>query len=196
LGCLAFRDITETNRLQLVLYDMQNRTIGPYLAAIHRILNPSSAFPFVSIVCSTCLALWTAFRLTPETVHLRPCDPKLSTPTLNPVIGVTARRRATATGLDLRRAAPGKMQLDGPSLAPRLSAAAPSLPSQVGPESNGQLLCVTQTMAPWLSRGWEERNPRRQSAQPEANRMQLVLFCTQNCTADPCLVAGPGRRDS
>jgi hypothetical protein len=32
-------DITETNRIHLVLFVMQNRTFGPYLAAIHRILN-------------------------------------------------------------------------------------------------------------------------------------------------------------
>jgi hypothetical protein len=30
--------ITDTNRMRLVLFDMQNRTLGPYLAAIDRIL--------------------------------------------------------------------------------------------------------------------------------------------------------------
>jgi hypothetical protein len=30
--------ITATNRIQLVLFGIQNRTLGPYLAAIHRIL--------------------------------------------------------------------------------------------------------------------------------------------------------------
>jgi NLI interacting factor-like phosphatase len=30
--------VTETNRIQLVLFGMQNRTFGPYLAAINRIL--------------------------------------------------------------------------------------------------------------------------------------------------------------
>jgi hypothetical protein len=32
------REITETERTQLVLSGMQNRTFGPYLAAINRIL--------------------------------------------------------------------------------------------------------------------------------------------------------------
>jgi hypothetical protein len=30
--------ITETNRMHLVLFGMQNRTFGPYLAAINRTL--------------------------------------------------------------------------------------------------------------------------------------------------------------
>jgi hypothetical protein len=33
-------DPTETNRTQLVLFDMQNRTFGPYLVTINRILVP------------------------------------------------------------------------------------------------------------------------------------------------------------
>jgi hypothetical protein len=33
-------DTTETNRMQLVLLGMLNRTFGLYLAAIHRILIP------------------------------------------------------------------------------------------------------------------------------------------------------------
>jgi Synaptobrevin len=32
--------ISETNRIQLVVFDAQNRTSGPYLAAINRILGP------------------------------------------------------------------------------------------------------------------------------------------------------------
>jgi hypothetical protein len=34
----AAAHITETNRIHLVLFDMQNTTFGPYLAATHRIL--------------------------------------------------------------------------------------------------------------------------------------------------------------
>jgi hypothetical protein len=34
----AVRSITETNRMHLVLFGMQRRPSGPYLAAIHRIL--------------------------------------------------------------------------------------------------------------------------------------------------------------
>jgi hypothetical protein len=39
----ALHAITETNRVYLVLFGMQNRTFGPYLAAIHRILTSASA---------------------------------------------------------------------------------------------------------------------------------------------------------
>jgi hypothetical protein len=34
----AFQHTAKTNRIQLVLYGMQNRTFGPYLAVINRIL--------------------------------------------------------------------------------------------------------------------------------------------------------------
>jgi hypothetical protein len=44
--CLAMRavtmaiDITETNKAQFVRLGVQNRTFGPYLAAMHRIRIP------------------------------------------------------------------------------------------------------------------------------------------------------------
>jgi hypothetical protein len=37
-GCRSATCIAETNRIHLVLFGMQNRTCGPYLAAIHRFL--------------------------------------------------------------------------------------------------------------------------------------------------------------
>jgi hypothetical protein len=38
LGYQHLLDIAETIRIHLVLFGMQNRTLGPYLAAMHRIL--------------------------------------------------------------------------------------------------------------------------------------------------------------
>jgi aromatic ring-cleaving dioxygenase len=35
--------ITETNRIQLVLFGTQNRTVGPYSAEMHRIAYSSDA---------------------------------------------------------------------------------------------------------------------------------------------------------
>jgi hypothetical protein len=40
--------ITDPNRIQLVLFGMQNRTFGPCLASLHRILNPYSSNCFYS----------------------------------------------------------------------------------------------------------------------------------------------------
>jgi hypothetical protein len=37
--------ITETNGMHFVLFGIRNTTVGPYLAAIHRTLIPSSAEP-------------------------------------------------------------------------------------------------------------------------------------------------------
>jgi hypothetical protein len=37
--------ITATNRIELVLFGMQNRTFSPHLAAIHRILVPAILVP-------------------------------------------------------------------------------------------------------------------------------------------------------
>jgi hypothetical protein len=37
--------VTETNRIHLDLFGMQNRTLGPYLAAMYRILIPLTTAP-------------------------------------------------------------------------------------------------------------------------------------------------------
>jgi hypothetical protein len=57
-GAAMVLAITEINRIRFVLFDMQNKTFGPYLAAIHRIL--------ISVMCEergcpflgACFASW------------------------------------------------------------------------------------------------------------------------------------------
>jgi hypothetical protein len=54
--------ITETNRIHLALFGMQNRTFGPYLAAINRILISVVTEHAGRCACITCAASRSSFR--------------------------------------------------------------------------------------------------------------------------------------